>query len=50
MPNQSKDFRPEQNELSSNSSELDSRGFSKSFGLELTTFPGFCKQNYTMLN
>ena len=50
MPNQSKDFRPEQNELSSNSSELDSRGFSKSFGLELITFPGFCKQNYTMLN
>ena len=33
-----------------NSSELNSGGFSKSFGLELTTLSGFFKQNYTTLN
>ena len=33
-----------------NSSELYSGGFSKSFVLELTTFPGFFKPNYPILN
>ena len=33
-----------------NSSELYSGGFSKSFGLQLTTFPGFFKQTCTTLN
>ena len=33
-----------------NSSELYSGGFSKSFGLQLTTFPRFFKQNCTTLN
>ena len=33
-----------------NSSGSYSGGFSKSFGLELTTSPGFLKQNYTTLN
>ena len=33
-----------------NSSGLYSGGFSKLFGLELTTFPGFFKQNNTTLN
>ena len=33
-----------------NSSELNSGGFSKSFGLDLTTLSGFFKQNYTTLN
>ena len=33
-----------------NSSGLYSGGFSNSFGLELTKFAGFFKQNYTTLN